>query len=86
MPTYEYECRGCGAAFERRQTMSDAPLRQCPECGGEVRRLVTGGAGFIIKSGRPSGGGRRDCSLERTGETCCGKGEPCGTPRCGSGS
>jgi putative FmdB family regulatory protein len=85
MPTYEYECRGCGRTFERRQSMSEAALRECPDCGGEVRRLVTGGAGFIIKSGPPSRRNRQDCSRERTGETCCGSKEPCGTPRCGSG-
>jgi len=29
--------------------MSDAPLKDCPECGGEVRRLILGGTGVIFK-------------------------------------
>jgi len=29
--------------------MSDEPIKKCPECGKEVRRLVSGGAGVIFK-------------------------------------
>lgn len=49
MPTYEYECRRCGHSFEAFQSMTDAPLRKCPECGGRVRRLIGAGAGIIFK-------------------------------------
>ena len=49
MPTYEYECRACGYTFERVQSMSDEPIRECPECGQQVRRLIFGGSGVIFK-------------------------------------
>lgn len=49
MPTYEYECKSCGHDFETFQSMSDAPLKDCPECGGELRRLINGGGGVIFK-------------------------------------
>jgi putative FmdB family regulatory protein len=49
MPTYEYECDSCGITFERLQRISDAPIRQCPECGGEVRRLISTGGGLVFK-------------------------------------
>ncbi|MCX8013251.1 MAG: zinc ribbon domain-containing protein, partial [Rectinema sp.] len=49
MPTYEYECRACSHSFEAFQSMSEAPLRTCPVCGGEVRRLIGGGTGIIFK-------------------------------------
>jgi len=29
--------------------MSDEPLKTCPECGKEVRRLIFGGTGVIFK-------------------------------------
>jgi len=29
--------------------MSDQPLKECPKCGNEVRRLIFGGAGVIFK-------------------------------------
>ena len=85
MPTYEYECAACGKRFERRQAITEEPLSRCPGCGGEVRRLISGGAGFILKGG---GGGRtgrqgKDCSLENKGQTCCGRAERCGQPPCG---
>jgi len=47
MPTYEYEpsgpehCRYCMNGFQRRQKVDDARLERCPECGAEVRRVIT---------------------------------------------
>ena len=49
MPTYDYECNSCGASFEIFQSMSDEPVSVCPDCGGDVRRLIGGGAGIIFK-------------------------------------
>ena len=49
MPTYDYECSGCGQAFEVFQRMSDEPLSSCPDCGAAARRRITGGTGFIFK-------------------------------------
>jgi putative FmdB family regulatory protein len=49
MPTYEYECKSCSHGFEVFQSMSDPPLKDCPKCGREVRRLIVGGAGVIFK-------------------------------------
>ena len=40
MPTYDYKCKGCGNKFEVRQNMNDEPIKICPECGGEVRKLL----------------------------------------------
>lgn len=48
MPTYEYRCVA-GHAFEVFQRMSDAPVGTCPECGKDVERLLSGGAGLIFK-------------------------------------
>jgi putative FmdB family regulatory protein len=50
MPTYDYECKDCGYAFEKFQSMSDETLKTCPECGkDELRRLIGGGLGIIFK-------------------------------------
>ena len=49
MPTYDYECKKCGHRFEFFQSMTDEPLDTCPECGGEVSRLIGTGAGLIFK-------------------------------------
>jgi len=49
MPTYEYECTSCGHTFERFQSITDEPLKRCPECRCKVRRLIGSGAGIIFK-------------------------------------
>jgi putative FmdB family regulatory protein len=54
MPTYVYECEDCGVRFERLQSYSDAPLRECPECSGHVYRVIQPvgvifkGSGFYV--------------------------------------
>jgi len=83
MPTYEYECTVCGLRLAHRQAMTDDPVRQCPDCTGELKRLITGGTGFVTKGGQ--GALVREmgpCRLEREGKTCCGRGERCNEPRC----
>jgi putative FmdB family regulatory protein len=45
MPVYEYEHRdqGCelGKRFERTQSITSDKLTHCPECGREVKRLIS---------------------------------------------
>lgn len=48
MPLYEYECKDCGVRFERTQSFHDAPLTICPECEGDVHRVI-GHTGIIFK-------------------------------------
>jgi putative FmdB family regulatory protein len=49
MPTYEYECLKCQHRFEKFQGIKDKPLKVCPRCGGELKRLIGAGAGIIFK-------------------------------------
>ena len=50
MPTYEYECSACGHRFEKFQSMSEKPIRQCSACGKpEAERIIHGGAGVLFK-------------------------------------
>lgn len=49
MPTYDYKCMVCSNTFELFQPMSAEPVKVCPECGGEVKRLIGTGAGTIFK-------------------------------------
>jgi len=50
MPMYEYRCDACGHTFEARQKFSDAPLSECPECQGAVKKLISQ-TGFALKGG-----------------------------------
>lgn len=49
MPTYEYECERCGHVFEKFQSMTEEPVKRCPQCRGKVKRLIGTGAGIIFK-------------------------------------
>jgi putative FmdB family regulatory protein len=50
--TYEYVCTACGNAWEAEQSISAAPLTDCPSCqSNSAKRQVSGGAGFILKGG-----------------------------------
>jgi putative FmdB family regulatory protein len=49
MPTYEYKCKKCEEVFEVFQKMTDAPLRDCPVCGGTLSKVISGGIGIIFK-------------------------------------
>jgi putative FmdB family regulatory protein len=48
MPIYEYEataprkaCLKCRRGFEALQAVGDHPLSTCPECGTEVKRIIS---------------------------------------------
>lgn len=49
MPTYDYKCLKCDKRFEFFQSMNDEVLKNCPDCNGEVKRLIGTGAGAIFK-------------------------------------
>ncbi|MBI3624708.1 MAG: zinc ribbon domain-containing protein [Candidatus Rokubacteria bacterium] len=70
MPTYEYECAGCGRRFEVRQRISEPPLEHCLHCGGSVHRLlapapfILKGAGFYVND-YPSESRKKGLSEEK---------------------
>jgi putative FmdB family regulatory protein len=74
MPTYEYECKDCGHVFEAVQSMIDDPLKECPRCGREIRRLIHGGGGVIFKGSGfyvtdKGGGSKADASKTGNAKT-----------------
>jgi putative FmdB family regulatory protein len=50
MPTYEYQCDGCGHSFDELQSFKDDTLKTCPKCKEErLRRLFGTGAAILFK-------------------------------------
>jgi putative FmdB family regulatory protein len=50
MPTYDYKCEACGKTFEKFQSITAPPIKQCPACKKQrVKRLIGTGAGLIFK-------------------------------------
>jgi putative FmdB family regulatory protein len=58
MPVYAYKCRDCGTPLEVHQEFSDAPLTECPTCGGVLRKqygsvgVTFNGSGFYRTDSR----------------------------------
>lgn len=73
MLTYAYDCERCGE-FEVEQSIKDPPLKRCPQCTGEVERLISGGSGFIMKGG----GSSFDSTCAEAG-SCSRRGSHCGS-------
>ena len=60
MPTYEYACRACSEHLEVVQSFKDDPLKECPNCRGELRKVFAPigiafkGSGFYKTDSRPA--------------------------------
>jgi len=48
VPTYQYKCKACENRFDVLQRITEDPLTDCPECGGEIRRVLFP-AGVVFK-------------------------------------
>jgi len=79
MPTYEYECPGCGRHFEKFEGINARPSGVCPGCGAKGRRLISAGAGFIVKGHGPAARMQTRCGQDGP---CCGADSVCSSPHC----
>ena len=73
MPTYECECKKCNKTFEIFQSIKAEKLKNCPECGSEIKRLLGTGSGLVFKGTgwyvtdfKNKGGGKPDSSKTTT--------------------
>lgn len=62
MPVYEYDCPGCGQAFEKRVSMSEADRVPCPQCGNhhtrrKLSRIAIKGQASVNSAPAPTFGG-----------------------------
>ena len=86
MPLYEYLCTACGHRFERIRKFSDAPLTECPACGGTVEKQISSpaiqfkGAGWYVNDYAKAGSGR-DSGATKSGESSKAAPEPSKTDK-----
>ena len=50
---YDYRCEDCGDMTLSHSIKEDRNGRECPECGKELKPLISGGAGILL-TGRPA--------------------------------
>lgn len=74
MPLYEYLCKKCGNRFEKIQKFSDPEIKECPQCSGEVERLLSapavqfkGTGWYVTDYARKSGSSSASGSSDKTG-------------------
>lgn len=75
MATYVYETTDPSKPvkrFEIQQSMKDEPLTKHPETGEPVRRVISGGYGYIASGNAP-----RHADMQRGGGGGCGSGCGC---------
>jgi putative FmdB family regulatory protein len=49
MPVYEYQCKSCGHVCDALQKLSDAPLKDCPDCGKAALERLLSTPAFSVK-------------------------------------
>jgi len=56
MPIYEYEavspdasCERCRRGFETYQSLREAPLENCPDCGADVKRVLSWCRALVVE-------------------------------------
>ncbi len=74
MPIYEYGCRKCGENIEKRQSISDQPLRVCEKCGGELEKKISlsgfqfKGAGWYVTDYAGKNGKAAEAKAEKSSD------------------
>lgn len=64
MPLYEYRCKQCGHQFEKIQSFSAPEEKECPQCHGDVERLLSApaiqfkGSGWYVSDYARKGGSK----------------------------
>jgi putative FmdB family regulatory protein len=80
MPIYEYQCGTCGHRLEALQSLSDAPLTDCPQCGTSALSKLISLTGFQLK-----GAGWYKSDYAKKPSPSPGKSEEA-APSCGQGA
>ena len=85
MPTYQYACTACGEQHEAVQAFTDAPLTECPACGGRLRKVFSAvgvvfkGSGFYKTDSRSGAKGSGEGAAAKSDTGAAAKSDSGGT-------
>ncbi|MEV0646740.1 FmdB family zinc ribbon protein [Phytomonospora sp. NPDC050363] len=88
MPTYQYACTKCGDELEAVQKFTDEPLKECPTCSGDLRKVFSAvgvvfkGSGFYRTDNRTNSSkeSSKSTSTTETKKSDSGSGSSGSTP------
>ncbi len=91
MPIYEYECTACGNVEEAFQKISDAPLKQCSQCEGNLSKIIShssfqlkGSGWYVTDHGKSNSKGSSTARESKTDKKTNKKTETsCSSSTCG---
>lgn len=93
MPLYEYQCAACGHRLEIIEKVTDDTSRKCPECSGEMERLLSapaiqfkGSGWYITDYARKDGSGTKGTKDGSVSDSKSESGSSKGTSDSGSDS
>ena len=82
MPIYEYRCKKCGSHFEKRQSVSEEPLKVCEHCEGELEKqwslsgFAFKGEGWYVTDYAKKSGAQAGTASAGGGESSSGESSP----------
>nr|WP_125776192.1 FmdB family zinc ribbon protein [Antribacter gilvus] len=88
MPTYAYRCADCDHAFDIHQAFTDDSLTECPECGGQLRK-VFGTVGVTFKGSgfyRTDSRGSKSATTSSSGPSSSDASKPAAAPAAATSS
>ena len=91
MPTYQYACTACDERLEAVQSFTDAPLTECPVCGGALLKVFSAvgvvfkGSGFYKNDSREKAGSSDGAKTETKADSGSGDKAAAATPNGSSG-
>ena len=72
VPKYDYRCSACSNLYEKREGFDAPSVQECPQCGGQARRVLTPpaivfkGSGWYITDSRNGRSSSTDSSPAST--------------------
>ncbi|MCL6472350.1 MAG: hypothetical protein K6T91_06005 [Firmicutes bacterium] len=73
MPVYGYRCKSCNHTFEVMQSINDEPIKDCPNCKGEVSKIFFPvgisfkGSGFYVTDYKSPNGKKEKSTAKNVG-------------------
>jgi len=88
VPLYDHQCKKCGHRFEKIQKFSDPEIKECPQCGGEVERLLSapavqfkGTGWYVTDYAKKSGGSTSPASSDKSDKSATSDSTQSGTKK-----